>query len=73
VAAQERKRDEHDARAWLAWHFAALTRGTKGLPTLKSMLAKRTPEKQSLRVQRAQLELLSAWYQLPLREVSPRA
>jgi hypothetical protein len=39
-------RREHNSRAWLAWHIAALQR-TKKLPTLRSMLAKEKPRAQS--------------------------
>jgi hypothetical protein len=39
-------RREHNQRAWLAWHFAALQRAKK-MPTLKSMLAKERPRVQS--------------------------
>lgn len=39
-------RREHNQRAWLAWHVAALQRAKK-LPTLKSMLARDRPRPQS--------------------------
>jgi hypothetical protein len=39
-------RREHNQRAWLAWHIAALQRSKK-LPKLKSMLAREKPRIQS--------------------------
>lgn len=42
----------------LAWTTAALTRGTKGLPKLERLLAKRTGSTQSVPQQRAALQLI---------------
>lgn len=39
-AYNERIIDEHNERAWLAWHTAGLSR-TKKMPRLESMLAKK--------------------------------
>jgi hypothetical protein len=71
VAARERHLDEHDRRVMLAWEIAALTRGTKGLPRLDSLLARRTtglPLTRSLADQRAQLERFAQRYGLPVRK-----
>jgi hypothetical protein len=42
----------------LAWHIAALTRGTKGLPKLESLLLTRAKRVQSLAEQRANLTMI---------------
>lgn len=39
-AATERREAEHNDRAWLAWHIAALTRATR-LPSLDKLKAKK--------------------------------
>lgn len=41
VAAKERQEEMHDRDLSLAWHIAALTRGTKGLPPLDRLLRRR--------------------------------
>ena len=38
----ERRRLEHNDRAWLAWHVAAMSRG-KRLPALRTLMQKRRP------------------------------
>jgi hypothetical protein len=38
VVALRKRRDDHNSRAWLAWHVAALTRWQKALPKLETML-----------------------------------
>jgi hypothetical protein len=50
-------RREHNQRAWLAWHVAALHRAKK-LPTLKSMLARDKPRAQSWQ---EQSNILASW------------
>ena len=42
----ERLRNEHDGRAWLAWHVAAFER-SKRLPALKSVLSAKKLKRQS--------------------------
>ena len=41
VAAKERTEETRDRDLSLAWHIAALTRGTKGLPPLDRLLTRR--------------------------------
>lgn len=41
VAAKERHEETRDRDLSLAWHIAALTRGTKGLPPLERLLRRR--------------------------------
>lgn len=41
AAYKERRGIEHDRDMSLAWHVAALTRGTKGLPKLETLLTKK--------------------------------
>lgn len=51
-------RREHNQRAWLAWHTAALQRSKK-LPTLRSMLARDKPRAQSWQEQSAMMQTWS--------------
>ena len=44
-AVAKRLRNEHNARAWLAWHIAALQRQKK-LPPLKNLQMRERPRKQ---------------------------
>jgi hypothetical protein len=52
-------RHEHNQRAWLAWHIAALYRAKK-MPKLKSMLARDKPRVQSWQEQAAVMEKWAA-------------
>ncbi len=60
--ARRRLTAEQDGRAWLAWHFAALSRQPK-LPDLASMFAKQeTPGPQPVEVQEITVDqLFLAW------------
>ena len=42
----------------LAWHIAALTRGTKGMPKLQSLLVSRGQRVQSVAQKRAALQMI---------------
>lgn len=66
VVWQQRQRDEHNHRMSLAWHIAAMTRGTKGLPKLERLLAKEH-KPQSREAHRLALTQLSQQYRIPLR------
>jgi hypothetical protein len=50
-------RRDHNQRAWLAWHIAALQRAKK-LPRLKSMLAREKPRIQSWQ---EQVNIMQKW------------
>lgn len=65
VVAKQRREDEHDRNATLAWTIEALRR-TKRLPALKTLFAKRD-ERQNARQMRTTLQLLSEAYRIPLR------
>lgn len=56
-AYNERMTDEHNERAWLAWHIAGLGR-TKRMPPLRSMLAQNPTNKPKWE---DQLEGLKRW------------
>ena len=51
----------------LAYSIAAMTRGTKGLPALESLLIGHKQQPQSAHDMRTQLEAISQLYKLPLR------
>lgn len=55
MLARERTQREHDRDITLAWSMAALTRGTKGLPKLDSLLSRKMAHRQS------QMEMVSQW------------
>lgn len=58
VIAKQRAEAAHDRDMSLAWHVAALTRGTKGLPRLQSLFAqKRSAKGQSAAEQIAMWQL----------------
>jgi hypothetical protein len=50
-------RRDHNQRAWLAWHIAAMGRAKK-IPRLASMLAKEKPRQQSWQEQQM---ILASW------------
>lgn len=50
-AAGERRLEQHNDRAWLAWHIAALTRAKK-LPPLRKLQARRRAPPQSWQQQK---------------------
>lgn len=52
----------HNERMHLAWHIAALTRGKKGLPTLRSMMQKSTrSRRQKPQTWQQQLMIAKMW------------
>lgn len=59
-AAVIRHGNEHNARAWLAWHVAALYRSKK-LPALKTMLWR---EKKRRQTWQEQLKIAELWQSL---------
>lgn len=59
-AALVRHRNEHNARAWLAWHVAALYRAKK-MPPLKKLMAQ---EKRRRQTWQEQLQIAQLWQAL---------
>ena len=55
-----RHRNEHNSRAWLAWHVAALQRAKK-MPPLKKLLAQ---EKRRRQTWQEQLQVVQLWQAL---------
>jgi hypothetical protein len=60
-------RRDHNQRAWLAWHIAALQR-TKKLPKLASLFAKEKPRQQSWQEQQM---IMSSWAAAHNAKVNP--
>lgn len=58
--AKERRAHEHDRDVTLAWSIAALTRGTKGLPKLSSLLMQKPGHRQTAREQVAMWQFIAA-------------
>jgi len=56
-AAIRRHANEHNARAWLAWHVAALQRSKK-MPPLKRLMAQ---EKRRRQTWQEQLKMVELW------------
>ncbi len=56
-AAVKHKKNEHNARAWLAWHVAALQRQKK-LPPLQNLLTRERPRRQTWQ---EQLKIVELW------------
>lgn len=73
VAAKERHEEMRDRDLSLAWHIAALTRGTKGLPPLDRLLRRksRAPQ-QSVREQIAMWQVAAARFGGTFRPVDPK-
>jgi hypothetical protein len=59
-------RRDHNQRAWMVWHIAALQRSKK-LPRLKSMIAKEKPRAQSWQEQASIMQLWAAGHNAKLR------
>lgn len=74
VAAKERYEEQHDRDLSLAWHIAALTRGTKGLPPLDRLRRRRGHGKvrQSVREQIAMWQVAAARFGGTFRPVDPK-
>lgn len=73
VLVKERRDQAHDRDMSLAWHVAALTRGTKGLPKLETLLTtKPTTRRQSAREQVAIWQVAAARFGGVFRPADPR-
>lgn len=74
VAAKERHEEMRDRDLSLAWHIAALTRGTKGLPTLEKLLGRRgrPSVRQSPREQVAMWQVAAARFGGAFRPADPQ-
>ena len=64
---QQRKDDERDQMMTLAWHVAALSKRDK-VPRLETLLTKRQRPVQTVREQRAMLDILAQQYGLTVRK-----
>lgn len=61
AAYKERQNATHDRDVTLAWSIAALTRGTKGLPKLDTLLTrKKTTHRQTTAEQTAMWQVIAA-------------
>lgn len=73
VVGKDTREEAHDRDVTLAWSIAAMTRGSKGLPKLNSLLIRKQtpnaqPQRQSLAEMQHMLEAISQAYQIPLRK-----
>lgn len=64
TAAVNRHGSEHNARAWLAWHMAALQRSKK-MPPLKTMMWR---EKKRRQTWQEQLHIAQLWQAALVKE-----
>lgn len=62
---------EHNGRAWLAWHVAALTR-TDRLPPLERLIKKRATASVARQSWRDQLAIAMQWDAIVNRRQKPR-
>jgi hypothetical protein len=69
VAAMERRTDQRDRDLYMAWHVEALSRQKK-MPTLESLLRKKSSAAQSVSQMRDVLATLSKQYGIPLKQVA---
>lgn len=73
VLVKERRDHAHDRDMALAWHVAALTRGSKGLPRLDTLLTKKpTARRQSVREQIAIWQVAAARFGGVFRPADPK-
>jgi len=72
VAAKERQEEMRDRDLSLAWHIAALTRGTKGLPPLDRLLRRKSRgPRQTVKEQIAMWQVAAARFGGAFRPVAP--
>lgn len=72
VVAKTKREDERDRDMSLAWHTAALIRGTKGLPKLEQLLVKkRRQPRQTGREQVAMWQIAAARFGGAFRPLDP--
>lgn len=70
--AKERREGEHDRDMVLAWHMAALTRRTKGLPKVEQLLTRKPARRQqSVREQIAMWQVAAARFGGEFRPADP--
>jgi hypothetical protein len=72
AAYKERRGLEHDRDMSIAWHVAALTRGTKGLPKLKTLMTRRTENRQSASEQSAMWRVIAARFGGTFKPLDPK-